>query len=130
MGLLKWSTNFDAIQFKLDVLKEKPSKTIKEIKTFPFHGGCFECKQYFIEGVNYCHNCQYFEPDWDKPDLSNRRGIQYHKKSKEIQKYKNVPNSSNKDMKKNTDPIAMDIVSFFVWLDSATIEQLEIFGNG
>ena len=33
-------------------------------------------------------------------------------------------------MKKNTDPIAMDIVSFFMWLDSATIEELEIFGNG
>ncbi len=39
-----------------------------------FHGGCHDCTQQFIQpaGVDFCVQCQYFDADWDLPDLNNR----------------------------------------------------------
>ena len=37
-----------------------------------FHGGCRGCSQQAIHGVDFCYNCQYFEANWEKPNLNNR----------------------------------------------------------
>ena len=112
----------------------------KEFKMFPIHGGCIDCTQYDIKGVENCHNCCYFEADWGKPDLSIREPIDFLSYdvndyvrrigTKETQKHKNRIKSLTRGSKKHINPNAMDLVSFLMWLDSATIEQLESFGNG
>ena len=38
-----------------------------------FHGGCLRCKSQEKHGIRRCLGCQYFEADWDKPDLSIRK---------------------------------------------------------
>ena len=35
-----------------------------------FHGGCLGCSRQLVEGVEDCRRCQYFDTDWDLPDLS------------------------------------------------------------
>jgi len=42
------------------------SKMNKEI----FHGGCLPCYSQEIYGTARCKGCQYYEPDWDLPDLT------------------------------------------------------------
>jgi len=37
-----------------------------------FHGGCFGCTQQILHGTVFCYDCQYFDADWNKPDLNNR----------------------------------------------------------
>jgi hypothetical protein len=37
-----------------------------------FHGGCHGCTQQAKHGTDFCFNCCYFAPDWDKPSLNNR----------------------------------------------------------
>lgn len=37
-----------------------------------FHGGCIGCTQQQINGVEFCKGCQYYQADWNLPDLSNR----------------------------------------------------------
>jgi len=34
------------------------------------HGGCISCTTPMVEGLRVCLNCQYYGPDWSKPDLS------------------------------------------------------------
>ena len=36
-----------------------------------FHGGCHGCTQQEQYGTDFCYDCQYFEADWSKPNLSN-----------------------------------------------------------
>ena len=38
-----------------------------------FHGGCLGCTQQHVqkEGTRFCMGCQYFDADWDLPDLSS-----------------------------------------------------------
>jgi len=36
-----------------------------------YHGGCLECSNQYDYGLDYCDNCQYQEPNWKLPDLSN-----------------------------------------------------------
>ena len=36
-----------------------------------FHGGCHGCTQQELHGVDFCFDCQFFDADWDKPNLSN-----------------------------------------------------------
>jgi len=36
-----------------------------------FHGGCHGCTQQDKFGVGYCVGCQYHDPNWDLPDLSD-----------------------------------------------------------
>ena len=38
---------------------------------FIFHGGCLGCSMQDEKGIGYCTGCQFFKPDWNKPDLSN-----------------------------------------------------------
>lgn len=40
------------------------------MSNFIFHGGCVGCTQQSERGVDFCHNCQYFDADWSKKDLS------------------------------------------------------------
>jgi hypothetical protein len=37
-----------------------------------FHGGCHGCTQQEGHGTDFCFDCCYFGPDWDKPSLNNR----------------------------------------------------------
>lgn len=37
-----------------------------------FHGGCDGCTQQMINAVEFCMSCQYFDGDWDLPNLSNK----------------------------------------------------------
>jgi hypothetical protein len=39
-----------------------------------FHGGCSGCTNQEDKGIEYCCNCQYFEADWNKPDLNPNSG--------------------------------------------------------
>lgn len=36
-----------------------------------FHGGCHGCTQQDLNGVEFCKGCQYFDAEWEKPNLSN-----------------------------------------------------------
>lgn len=36
-----------------------------------FHGGCLKCNSLEKNGIIRCMGCQYFQADWNKPDLSN-----------------------------------------------------------
>jgi len=36
-----------------------------------FHGGCHDCTQQLIHGIQFCDACQYRRADWDKPNLNN-----------------------------------------------------------
>lgn len=36
-----------------------------------FHGGCHNCTQQEINGVDFCIKCQYFNANWDLPNLNN-----------------------------------------------------------
>jgi hypothetical protein len=36
-----------------------------------FHGGCHGCTQQQLHGTDFCFDCQYFGPDWSKPNLNN-----------------------------------------------------------
>jgi len=38
-----------------------------------FHGGCIDCLTQKTYGVYNCYNCQYFDADWSKPDLSSKK---------------------------------------------------------
>lgn len=69
-------------RFKRDFKYDIEKKRIKMgVKTLPeslltngkkriFHGGCIKCVAQDFEGVKRCLGCKYFDPDWDKPDLS------------------------------------------------------------
>jgi hypothetical protein len=37
-----------------------------------FHGGCHGCTQQAKHGTDFCFDCCYFAPDWDKPNLNNK----------------------------------------------------------
>lgn len=37
-----------------------------------FHGGCNGCTRQDSHGVDGCFDCQFFDADWNKPDLNNR----------------------------------------------------------
>ncbi len=37
-----------------------------------FHGGCHGCTQQESKGIDFCIGCQYFDADWNLPDLNNR----------------------------------------------------------
>ena len=50
-----------------------PFKKVGEPGVIVFHGGCNKCTQQLIHGVDFCYNCQFFEADWSKPDLNNRK---------------------------------------------------------
>ena len=39
---------------------------------YNFHGGCHYCTQQDIHGVEFCMGCQYFDANWNLPNLSNR----------------------------------------------------------
>jgi hypothetical protein len=49
-----------------------------------FHGGCHGCTQQTKHGIDFCYDCQYFEADWDKPDLNNRPPTEAEIKRKEV----------------------------------------------
>ena len=34
-----------------------------------FHGGCHSCISQTLHGIERCEGCQYYEPNWDKPNL-------------------------------------------------------------
>lgn len=36
-----------------------------------FHGGCHGCTMQQKKGLGYCVQCQYFDANWDLPDLNN-----------------------------------------------------------
>lgn len=38
-----------------------------------FHSGCLECKTPVKDGIGKCRGCQYFNSDWNKPDLSTKK---------------------------------------------------------
>jgi hypothetical protein len=69
-------------RFKRDLEYKLEKKRMKlAVKTLPesllskgdkriFHGGCIGCVAQDFEGVKRCLGCQYFDPDWKKPDLS------------------------------------------------------------
>jgi hypothetical protein len=38
-----------------------------------FHGGCLQCKSQDKHGIRRCLGCQYFDADWNKPDLSIKK---------------------------------------------------------
>lgn len=40
-------------------------------KQLIFHGGCHGCTQQQLNGLEYCHGCQYFDADWRLPSLNN-----------------------------------------------------------
>jgi hypothetical protein len=35
-----------------------------------FHGGCLSCKSQQLKGIDRCVGCQYFDANWNLPDLS------------------------------------------------------------
>lgn len=35
-----------------------------------FHGGCHGCVAQELHGVHRCVGCQYFDAEWNKPDMS------------------------------------------------------------
>jgi hypothetical protein len=37
-----------------------------------FHGGCAGCTQQESKGTDFCVGCQFFDGNWDLPNLSNR----------------------------------------------------------
>ena len=37
-----------------------------------FHGGCVRCTQQLKHDLDFCYDCQYFEADWSKRDLSEK----------------------------------------------------------
>jgi hypothetical protein len=39
-----------------------------------WHGGCIGCIEQKRKGMNYCLGCQYFDAQWEKPDLSKTEG--------------------------------------------------------
>ena len=43
-------------------------------KIIHFHGGCVDCTQQHDnkEGTKFCMKCQYFDANWNLPDLNNR----------------------------------------------------------
>ena len=40
-----------------------------------FHGGCLSCTQQEKHGINFCYDCQFFDADWNKPNLSNSKPV-------------------------------------------------------
>lgn len=36
-----------------------------------FHGGCRNCTQQEINGLDFCTKCQYFDANWELPNLNN-----------------------------------------------------------
>ena len=38
---------------------------------YRLHGGCYGCTQQDIHGVGFCIGCQYFDADWNLPNLNN-----------------------------------------------------------
>lgn len=43
------------------------------MKTEMFHGGCHRCSMQEKNGVEYCVGCQFFDADWNLPDLNDAR---------------------------------------------------------
>ena len=37
-----------------------------------FHGGCHKCTQQETNELDFCMGCQYFNANWDLPNLSNK----------------------------------------------------------
>ena len=37
-----------------------------------FHGGCHDCTQQEINGIDFCVRCCCFDADWNFPNLNNR----------------------------------------------------------
>ena len=55
-----------------NVSKERKSTKVNR-RRFPnvsFHGGCLGCKSQELYGKKRCTGCQYFEANWNLPDLS------------------------------------------------------------
>ncbi len=36
-----------------------------------FHGGCDGCSRQSLHGVDFCYECQFFDAEWDKPNLND-----------------------------------------------------------
>lgn len=45
-----------------------------------FHGGCNLCESQKLHGLARCTGCQYFEANWDLPDLNTNHA----EKNKEL----------------------------------------------
>lgn len=68
-----------------------------------FHGGCHGCTQQEINGIDFCVRCQYFDANWNLPDLNNREPSQFNlERARLKEKYKmGLPRMKNKGIKMN-----------------------------
>lgn len=62
-----------------------------------FHGGCYGCTQQNIEGVEFCMGCQYFEANWDLPDLNNEPPSRAELKREELKRAARKKGESKKN---------------------------------
>ncbi len=46
-----------------------------------FHGGCHGCTQQHVHLLKFCAGCQFFDADWNLPDLSNAPPVDMAKKT-------------------------------------------------
>lgn len=57
-----------------------------------FHGGCHGCTQQKEHGPEFCVKCQYFDANWELPNLNNRPPTETELLKKRIkEKYRNTP---------------------------------------
>lgn len=53
-----------------------------------FHGGCHGCSRQSneSEGIEFCIRCQYFDANWNLPNLNNRPPTKAELKRNELKK--------------------------------------------
>ena len=56
------------------------------------HGGCIGCSMQDTKGIGYCIDCQYFECNWDLPDLND-----WHAKDKRRNIARNIAKALRRD---------------------------------
>lgn len=56
-----------------------------------FHGGCTECTQQDIEGIDFCVKCRYFDADWSLPSLNNREPDEADLMRRQLKEKHNIP---------------------------------------